>query len=93
MYVFATPEEERDLDLVAFDQEFLDVIKLCLVVVLLDRDMEFDFLDGQAVLVLSRDPLLFGLFVPELAEIHNTADRWIRVRRYLDKIEALLSCH
>ncbi len=52
--------------------------------------VELDLFERQAVLVFARIALLALLVIAEFAEIHDPAYRRISVRRYLNKIHALL---
>src|SRR5262249_34759287 len=72
---FASAEENRRLDLVAFFEEALDVLLLELVVVLVDLRAELDLFDQAHVLVrLCLTPTLLFLILV-LPEVHDAANR------------------
>ena len=90
MRVFATTEHEGQLDLVSLAEKVLQVIHLGLVVVFPDVRAELDLFDCVALLAFSCQPFFSPLFVPELAEIHDPADRRIRLGGDLDQVESPL---
>src|SRR5690606_1337093 len=89
----AATEADVDLDLVALFQEAAHVAQLDLVVALVGDRAEFHFLD------LDLPGLLLGLvglllhFKLELAEVHDLADRRIRVGLDLDQVQAFVLGH
>src|SRR6478735_4701678 len=87
MLAFAAPEHDRDLDLRALVEEALDVALLGLVVVYPDLGSELDLLDVDLRLVLAGQLGLLLQLVPVLAEVHDAANRWIRLGRNLDQVE------
>src|SRR5262249_12304042 len=86
---FASAEENRRLDLVAFFEEALDVLLLELVIVLVDFRTELDLFDQNHLLVLLgfARALLFLILV--LTEVHDAANWWVCRRRDLDEVETL----
>src|SRR5690606_24838363 len=86
----AATEADVHLDLVAFLQEAAHVAQLDLVVALVGHRAELHFLDlDLAGLLLGLVGLLLH-FELELAEVHDLADRRIRVRLDLDQVKAFL---
>jgi hypothetical protein len=53
--------------------------------------LEAHFLEKTGLLLFPRFPLLLVLLVLELRVVEDLADRRIRLRSYLDEIEAALS--
>src|SRR5690606_6865830 len=90
---FTATEADVDLDLVAILQEAAHLAHLDLVVAVVGHRAELDFLD------LNLLRLLLGLvgallrLEPELAEVHDLADRRIRVGLDLDQVQALFFGH
>src|SRR5690606_18801473 len=64
-----------------------------LVVMRVGAGAELDFLDLDDLLLLARLGLFLLLFVLELAEVHDLADRRHRVGRDLDEVEAKFLGH
>ena len=83
----AAAEAQAGLDLVALGEKADDLIFLGLVIVLVDGDGKFDFLDDDDLLPLSRGTFALFLLVEEAAVILDSADRWHRSRRNFDEIE------
>src|SRR6476469_6022504 len=81
-------ETDVDLDLVALFQEAAHVAQLDLVVALIGYRAELHFLDFDLLGLLLGEVRLLLQFEFELAEIHDPADRRIRVRLDLDQVEA-----
>ncbi len=88
----AATETQGDLDLVAFGQEFHDRAHLDLVVMGIGPGTELDLLDLDDLLLLTGLGLALLLFVFELAQIHDLADRGHGVRGNLDKVQPCVSC-
>ena len=89
----ATPEAQRDLYLVAVFQEFVDIAHFDFVVMRVGVGPEFDLFHLNDLLLFARFAFAFLLFIFELAEIHDFANRGIGVRRNLDQIKTDLFCH
>ena len=87
----ATPELQRDLDLVALGEEVLHVAHLGVEIALADLRTELHFLDRDVDGLLPRFLGLLALLVAELAVVHDPAHRWVRHRRHLDEVEVLLA--
>src|SRR5690606_16484516 len=86
----AATEADVDLDLVALLDEATDVAQLDLVVALVGDRPELQFLDLDLLLALPGLAGLLLLLEPELAEVHDLADRRIGVGLDLDKVKAFL---
>ena len=71
----AATETQRRLDLVAVMEKADRLVLLGLVVVLVHRDRELDFLDDDDLLLFARRPLALVFFVEEFAVILNAANR------------------
>src|SRR6266542_583236 len=80
-------EAHRDLRLVTFLEKASHVLQLEVEVVLLGLGPHLDFLHENRRLLLARFLLAPGLRVLVLAEIHDAADRRIRLGRHLDEVE------
>src|SRR6476469_4680063 len=89
----AATEADVDLDLVALFQEAAHVAQLDLVVALVGDGAELHFLDLDLLGLLLGLVGLLLLLELELAEIHDLADRRIRVRLDLDQVEAFFLGH
>src|SRR4030095_265930 len=76
--LLATPEHDRDLDLVAAFEEAPDVPALGLVVVLVDLRPELLLLDRGELLVAAGLPGLLRALVLETAVVHELAYRRAR---------------
>ena len=87
----AAAEAEAGLHLVALVEEADGLILLGLVVVLVHRDRELDFLDDDDLLLFARRPLALVFFVEEFAVILNAANRRHGVGRNLHQIETALA--
>ena len=77
----AAAEAHGHLDLVAFLDEFEHAAHLDVVIVVVDAGAQLDLLDLDDLLLLARLVLVLLLFVFELAEIEDLADRRIGVGR------------
>src|SRR5690606_1618902 len=89
----AATEADVDLDLVAFLQEATHLAQLDLVVALVGHGAELHFLDLDLLGLLLG---LVGLFLQvelELAEVHDLADRRIRVGLDLHQVQAFVLGH
>src|SRR5271169_2233452 len=86
---FPAAEEYGGLHLVAVFQEAQHVVLFELIIVLVHVDAELHFLDGDDLLMLLGRAFLFFLFVDVLAEIHDSAHRRLRRRRYLYQVKVL----
>ena len=80
-------ELQRHLDLVAVGEEFLHVPDLGVEVALADLGTQLHFLDRHVDGFLARLLGLLGLFVTELAVIHDPANGWIRQWGDFDEVE------
>src|SRR5690606_3094860 len=89
----AATEADVDLDLVAFLEEGAHLAQLDLVVALVGHRTELDFLDLDLAGLLLGFVRLFLRFEPELAEVHDLADRRIGVGLSLDEVQALFNGH
>ena len=87
----AATETQRRLDLVAVMEKADRLVLLGLVVVLVHRDRELDFLDDDDLLLFARRPLALVFFVEEFAVILNAANRRHGVGRNLHQIETALA--
>ena len=68
-------------------QKFFRTTDLGQVVMFLDSGTEFRLLDSLAGLFLVS--LVLAKFVLVLAELQDSANRWIRAGRYLDKVKGV----
>jgi len=91
--LLAAAQHHRDLDLVAFPEEALDVLHLEVVVVDADLGAELDLFDLDLLLVPLGLVVLLVLLVQELAVIGDLADRGVGRGRDLDEIEAPVAGH
>ena len=82
---------QRSLDLVAFLQKPDGLVLFGLVVMLVDRDREFDFLDGDDLLLFAGRSFALVFLVEEFAVILNAANRGHGVGRDLYQVEAALA--
>src|SRR6056297_2889114 len=89
----APAKAQRDLDLVAALEEFQHVAHLDVVIMGVGPGAELDLLDLDGLLLLARFGLAFLLFVLVLAEIHDLADRRIRIGRDFHEVEPHFLCH
>ena len=90
---FASAEHHRDAHLVMRRDELADMLDLHLEVMRADMRLEAHFLEKARLLLLARFPLLLILLVLELRVVEDFADRRIRLRGYLDQIEAALTSY
>src|SRR5690606_3273057 len=90
---FAAAEADVDLDLVAFLQEAAHLAQLDLVVALVGHRTELDFLDLDLLRLLLGFVRALLRFEPELAEVHDLADRRIGVGLDLDQVQGLFFGH
>src|SRR5690606_154864 len=89
----AATEADVDLDLVAFLDEAAHLAQLDLVVALVGHRAELHFLDFDLLgLLLGLVGLLLQVEL-ELAEVHDLADRRIRVGLDLDQVQAFFLGH
>ena len=89
----AAPEAKRRLHFVTLAEEAHSLVLLSLVVVLVHRDGELDFLNGDDLLLLARRSLALVLLIEKLAVVLNAADGRNGVGRNLNQIEAALACN
>src|SRR6056297_290614 len=89
----AASKTQRHLDLVARLEELEHVAHLDVIVVRVGVGAELDFLDLDGLLLLACLGLAFLLFVLVLSEIHDLADRRLRIRRYFHEVEPDLLGH
>src|SRR5690606_17907877 len=89
----AATETDVDLELVAIFQELAHLAQLDLVVALVGDRAELDLLDLDLLGLLLGLVGLFLLLEPELAEVHDLADRRIRVGLDLDQVERRVLGH
>ena len=87
----AASESQTRFDFVAALQELDCLILLGLIVVVVDRYGEFDFLDGDDFLLLSGGAFGFFLLVQITAVVLDAADRRDGVGRDFDEVEAALT--
>ena len=90
---FASPEEDGQLDLVSMIEKLRSLTALRFKVMIVDFWTNPDFLELDDVLVPARFALLLRLLVPELAVIHQAANRRHRVGSHLYKIKPALARH
>ena len=83
----ATAKAQGHLDLVAFLQELHHGSHLDIIVMGIGSRTELDFLDLDDLLLLAGLGLALLLFVLELAQVHDLADRRGRVGRDFDQIQ------
>jgi len=81
-------ETEAGFHLVAALQEFDCLIFLGLVIVVVHRDGEFNFLDDDDLLLFARGALGLVLLVKKAAVVLNAADGWDGGRRDFDQVES-----
>src|SRR5262249_5507870 len=86
---FTPAEEDGRFDLVAFFQEAQHVVLLGLVVVLVHVDAEFNFFNGNGLLVFLGLALFLLLLVQEFPVIHDAADGRVRGGRNFNQIQVL----
>ena len=89
----ASTETHNDLYLVAFAEELLDLAHLHGDIVLIRFWTQSDFFELRGLLALARLVLPLGLLVLEPSIVHQTADRRVRHRRYLDQVHISLTRH
>ena len=89
----ATPELQRDLDLVTFVDELVDLADLDVEVAPADLRAELDLLDRHVRRLAPGLLGLLGLLVPELAVVHDPAHRRVGHRGHLDEVELESSGH
>ena len=90
---FAATEPQGHLYLVAIFKKLEHVAHFDVVVVYIGVRAEFYFLDLNDLLFLARFGLAFLGFVFELPEIHDLANRRVRIGRDLDQIQPGIVCH
>jgi hypothetical protein len=84
----ASAETEAGFHLVAALQEFDCLIFLGLVIVVIHRDGEFNFLDDDDLLFFARGALGLVLLVEEAAVVLDAADGWDGSGRDFDQVES-----
>src|SRR5690606_5602264 len=84
------PKTQRDLRLVAMTEEANQVTELDLVVTLLGAGPKLDLFDLRLLLLLAGGLGLLVLLEHELAVVHDSAYRGIRVRRDLHEVQTQL---
>lgn len=89
----AAAEAQASLDLVAIDQEPDCLILLGLVVVLVNGNGEFDFLDDDDLLLLAGRSFALFLLVKIASIILDAADRRNRIGRDLNQVQSPLACN
>jgi hypothetical protein len=85
---FPAAEPQRDLDLVAFLEEFHHRAHLDLIIMGIGSGAELDFLDLDDVLLLARFGLALLRLILVFAKIHDLADRRLGVGRDFDQIKS-----
>src|SRR5690606_2473050 len=88
--LFASPEADGDLDLVAVGEELLGPAAADVEVVLSDPDLHPDLLHLGPRLLLARFAVSYGLLVLVLAVVHQATDRGVGVGRRLAEAQAEL---
>ena len=68
------------------------MVLFCHIVMVVNVDAEFDFLDGDDFLLFLRGPFLFFVLVEELAIVHDLADWRLCRWRDLYKVEPAFFC-
>ena len=89
----AALETQRCLYLVAFTEEADGLVLLRLIVMLVDSNREFYFLDDDYLLLLAGGAFALVFLIQELAVVLDLADRRDGVRGDLYKIERLFAGH
>jgi hypothetical protein len=84
---FASAEAQSDLDLVAIVEEALHCLHLYIVIVIVDGRAHLDLFDLNDLLLLAGLGGLLLLFVLVFSEVHQLADGWLVVWRYLHDVE------
>lgn len=90
---FATPKTQGHLNLIAFAQKLQHRAHFDVIVMLVCTGAELDFFDFNDVLLFAGLSLTLLLLILEFAEVHDLADRWLRVRRDFDQIQSGLLGH
>lgn len=85
---FAPAKAQGDFDLVSFFQELHDVAHFHVIVMGVGSRAELDLFDFDCGLLFAGFGFAFLLFIFELAEIHDLADRRGCVGGNLDQVEA-----
>src|SRR6266478_9148759 len=93
MRQLAPAEPHGHLDLVAFLDEFDHAAHFYIVIVVVDARAKLYFLDLDDFLLFASFVFLFLLFVFELAEIEDFANRRIGAGRDLDEVQAGIGSH
>ena len=88
---FPAAEHDRDLDLVTFAEELLNLLRLRRVVVNVDFRSVLHFLDDDVGRLLTRFLASLLLLVLVAPEVHDLADRRLGVRSNLDQIQLRLA--
>jgi hypothetical protein len=87
---FTAAEAQRDLGLVAFFQEALEIAQLDLVIAFVGRGTELDFLDLDDLLLGTGLGLTLLFLVLELAVVHQAADGRFGIGRDFHQIHVIL---
>ena len=89
----AATEHDRDLDLVTFAEELLDLAGLGVEVAATDLGAVLHLLDDDVGALASGFLGLLGCLVLVLAVVHDPADRWVGLVGHLDEVEIELTGH
>ena len=90
---FSPAEQDGQLYLIAMIEELRGLAALGFQIVIVDLRTNPNFLELDDMLILARLTLLAALLIPELAVIHQAANRRHRVRSHFNKIKPALSRH
>ena len=90
---FTSAEFEGDFHLHILAEKINCVLDFDAEIVRIDLGAELDLFDFRRVLVLLGFFVAFGLFVAELAEIHQAANGRVGIRRDLDQVHPIGSRH
>ena len=92
---FAATETQCYFYFVAVFQKLENITHFDAVIIGVSVRAELDLFDLNRLLFLTRFGFTFLQLVFILAEIHNLADRWVRVRRNLNQFETSFfgQCH
>jgi len=88
---FASAEEDRSLDLVAFTQKAQHMVLFGLVIVVVHIDAELDLFYGDRLLMFLGFALFLFLLVEILPVIHDAAHGRLRGGRNLNQIQILFA--
>src|ERR1700733_5892734 len=87
----AAAKTQAGLHLIPFGTEAYPLVLLGLVVVLVHRDRELDFLDGDDLLLFAGGAFALFLLIEKAAVVLNAADRWNGSGRHFHQIEPALA--